>query len=63
MITRCPPLCGKNKAKKEKQELEKRRKGEIEEKAAIRWAADKKEDWGKEEEMEICKVMVVKTYG
>ena len=31
----------------------KRRKGEIEEEAAIRWAADKKKDWGKEEEIEM----------
>jgi len=35
-MTRCPPLCGKNKEKKEKQELGKRRKGEVEEEAAIR---------------------------
>ena len=57
-MTRCPPLCGKNKEKKEKQELGKRRKREIEEEAAIRWAADKKEDWEKEEEMEMdhCKI-------
>ena len=36
----------------------KRRKGEIKEEAAIRWAADEKEDWGKEEEMEMdhCKI-------
>jgi len=52
-MTRCPPLCAKNKVKKEKQEIKQRRKREIEEKTAIRWAADEKEDWGKEEEMEI----------
>jgi len=33
--------------------MEKREKGELEEKAAIRWTADEKEDWGKEEEMEV----------
>jgi len=52
-MTRCPPLCGKNKERKEKQELGKKRKGKVEEEAAIRWATDKKEDWGKEEEMEM----------
>jgi len=58
IIMRCPPLCGKNKEKKEKWELEKRRKEKIKEEAAIRWTADKKEDWGKEGEMEMghCKI-------
>jgi len=54
-MTRCPPLCGKNKEKgrkKERRQLE-RKKKEVEEEAAIRWMADKKEDWGKEKEMEI----------
>jgi len=57
-MTRCPPLCGKNKERKEKQELGKKRKGKVEKEAAIRWAADEKEDWGKEEEMEMdhCKI-------
>jgi len=35
-MMRCPPLCGKNKERKEKWKLGKRRKGEIEEEAAIR---------------------------
>ena len=52
-ITRCPPLCGRNKERKEKRELKETRKRETEEEAAIRWMADKKEDWGREEEMEI----------
>jgi len=52
-MTRYPPLCRKNKAKKERGEVENRRKGEVEEEAAIRWAADEKEDWRKEEEMEM----------
>ena len=57
-MTRCPPLCGKNKEKKEKRELGKKRKEEVEEEATIRWTADKKEDWGKKEEMEMdhCKI-------
>jgi len=52
-MMRCSPLCRKNKVKKEKQEIEQRRKRGIEEETAIRWAADEKEDWGKEEEIEI----------
>jgi len=54
-ITRCLPLCGRNKEKKEKREKHRleREKREVEEEAAIRWIADEKEDWGKEEEMEI----------
>ena len=35
-VTRCPPLCGKNKEKKEKRELKKARRRENEEEAAIR---------------------------
>ena len=52
-MTRCPPLCGKNKEKKRKREKHKLEKGkrEVEEEAAIRWIADEKEDWGREEEM------------
>jgi len=42
-ITRCPPLCGKNKEKKERIK-EERRKKEVEEEAAVRWVADDKED-------------------
>jgi len=52
-MTRCPPLCGKNKERKEKWEWRKKRKGEVEEKAAIRWAANEKKDWGKKEEMKM----------
>jgi len=52
-ITRCLPLCGKNKERTEKQELGKKRKGEVKEETAIRWAADEKADWGKEEEIEM----------
>jgi len=46
-MTRCPPLCGKAvkiKGKKEAREDEKK---------IVRWAVDEKEDWGREEEMEM----------
>jgi len=54
-MTRCLPLCGKNKEKKRKREKCKleREKREVEEEGAIRWVVDEKEDWGREEEMEI----------
>ena len=53
-MTRCPPWCGKNKEGKEKQEKVRRREVRtMEGEKAISWAADKKEDWGREEEMEI----------
>jgi len=61
-MTRCPPLCGKNekvKRDKEKREAVRRREArKIEEEKAINWAADEKEDWGREEEMELdhCKI-------
>jgi len=57
-MTRCLPLCGRNKKRKEKLEQKEKRKREVEEEAAIRWAADDKEDWGREEEMEMdhCKI-------
>ena len=35
-ITRCPPLCGKNKERKERQELKEARRRKTEEEAAIR---------------------------
>jgi len=33
--------------------LGKKREREVEEEAAIRWVADEKEDWGKEEKIEM----------
>jgi len=42
-MTRCLVLCGRNREKKEKQELGKGRREQEEEKA-IRWAADKKKN-------------------
>ena len=56
-ITRCPPWCGKNNRSKEAGERQERvtRKETriVEEEKAISWAAGEKEDWGREEEMEI----------
>jgi len=51
-LTRCPPWCGKSNEEKGKVEHGKRTRG-AEEKKAISWAVDEKEDWGREEEMEI----------
>jgi len=45
-MTRCPPLCGKTVRIKEKKETRE------DEKKIVQWAMDKKEDWGREEEME-----------
>ena len=50
-ITRCLPLCGRVKTKRE----EKKRRGgrvvTIEEEKIVKWAIDDKEDWGREEEI------------
>jgi len=61
-MTRCPPLCSKNeKIKKDKERKEAVRRREarkMEEEKAINWIADEKEDWRREEEMELdyCKI-------
>jgi len=56
-MTRCPPLCGRNekiKRDKERKEVVRRRETrKMEEEKAISWTADEKEDWGREEEIEI----------
>jgi len=56
-MTRCPPLCKRNEAvkkNKERKEIMKRRETrKMEEEKAINWAEDEKEDWGREEEMEM----------
>jgi len=57
-MMRCPPICGQYMGKKEMgPEIRKRRQGKKETQGdkieRIRWAADKKEDWGREEEMEL----------
>jgi len=69
-MTRCPPWCDKdNKSKKARQKQEKVTRKEartMEGEKAINWAADKKEDWRREEEMEInhqkIKTMVPKQF-
>ena len=56
-MTRCPPFCGKKEQDRkilERKEAVRRRKArKVEEETVINWAADKKEDWGRKEEMEI----------
>jgi len=49
---RCLPWCGKSNEGRERAKPKERMRGTEEEKA-ISWAADEKEDWGREEEMEI----------
>jgi len=44
-MMRCPPLCGKAVRIKWKKEIREN------EKKIVRWAVDKKEDWGREEEL------------
>ena len=69
-ITRCPPWCGKdnrNKEARERQEKAMRREMRtMEGEKMINWAADEKEDWGREEEMKIdhrkIKTMVPKQF-
>ena len=45
-MTRCPPLCGKVVRIKEKKKIREDKK------RIVKWAVDKKENWGREEEME-----------
>jgi len=52
-MTRCLPLCGNNKEKKERQQAETKKKREKEDKKAISWAVDKKKDWGREKKIEM----------
>jgi len=46
-MMRCPPLCGKVVRIKGKKEIRENKK------KIIKWAIDEKEDWGREEEMEV----------
>jgi len=46
-MTRCPPLCRKLARIKGKKEIRE------DEKRIVRWAVDEKEDWGREEEIEV----------
>jgi len=57
-MTRCPSICGQYTGKKEMgPEIRKRRQGKKETQGdkieRIRWAADEKEDWGREEEIKL----------
>ena len=52
-LTRCLPWCGKDNKKKKRVEHRGRETRTVEGEKAISWAADEKEDWGREEEMEI----------
>jgi len=64
-LTRYPPWCGKSNEESRKEECKERVRGTEEEKA-ISWVADEKEDWGREEKMEIdhrkIKTMVPKQF-
>ena len=51
-LMRCPPWCSKSNKGKERTRHKERVRG-VEEEKAIGWAADEKEDWRREEEMEI----------
>jgi len=69
-MTRCPPWCSKGNRSKEARERQekviRREVRTVEGERAISWAADEKEDWGREEEMEIdhqkIKTMVPKQF-
>ena len=53
-MTRCPLWCGKdNRSKEAREKVTRKEARTVEEEKAISWAADEKEDWGREEEMEI----------
>ena len=55
-MTRCPPICGRNR-KVEKKETRETVVSQVprgwEELKAVNWAVDEKKDWGREKEMEI----------
>jgi len=52
-MVRCPPLYGGNKGKEEKRARKGKRVVILEEEKIVRWAVDNKEDWGREEEVEV----------
>jgi len=53
-MTRCPLLCGKSNKKKEDRRTRKgKRVATLEKERIVRWAVDNKEDWGREEEIEV----------
>jgi len=51
---RCPPLCGRNTKLEKRQKVKKgKRVVMLEEKKMVRWAMEDKEDWGRDEEVEV----------
>ena len=53
-MTRCPPLCRRNTKLKEGQKVKKEKRViTLEEKKMVRWAMEDKEDWGRDEEVEV----------
>ena len=53
-MTMCLPLCGRNtKLKEEKRRKKEKRVVILEEKKIVRWVVDNKEDWEREEEVEV----------
>ena len=53
-MTRCPLLCGRNtKLKEEKRAKKRKRITTLEEEKIVKWAVDNKEDWEREEEVEV----------
>jgi len=50
-ITRCLPLCGRVKMKREEKRKRGRRVVTIEEEKIVRWAIDNKENWRREKEI------------
>jgi len=53
-MTRCLPLCGGTRQKKEEKRVKReKRVATIEEEKIVKWAINNKEDWGREEEVEV----------
>jgi len=51
---RCPPLCGRNTKLEKRQKVKKGKRVVIlEEEKMVRWAMEDKEDWGRDEEVEV----------
>ena len=52
-MSRCPPLCGGNKRREKKRTRKEKRVVTLEEEKIVRWTVDDKEDWEREEEVEV----------
>jgi len=53
-MTRCPPLCRRNMKQKEEKEVKKeKRVVTLEEEKIVRWAVNNKENWRREEVVEV----------